>query len=76
MSEGERSRTRVEWLALVDLVPTPSRCQATLRKECLGWSKYTERDLPELEKELTDYLVYYHPRRAHLGLGCYFSTDF
>lgn len=41
----------------------------TLRKECLGWSKYTKRDLPELEKELSDYLVYYHTRRVHLGLG-------
>ncbi|MEK7616999.1 MAG: integrase core domain-containing protein [Patescibacteria group bacterium] len=41
----------------------------SLRKECLGWSKYTKRDLPELEKELSDYLVYYHTRRAHLGLG-------
>lgn len=41
----------------------------SLRKECLGWSKYSKRDLPELERELTDYLVYYHTRRAHLGLG-------
>lgn len=41
----------------------------SLRKECLGWSKYTKRDLPELERELIDYLVYYHTRRAHLGLG-------
>lgn len=40
----------------------------SLRKECLGWSKYRKSDLPELERELTDYLVYYHNRRPHMSL--------
>ena len=41
----------------------------SLRKECLGWGKYKTTDLPVLKKELTEYLVYYHARRAHIGLG-------
>ncbi len=40
----------------------------SLRKECLGWSKYTDKDLPNLEKELLDYLVYYHNKRPHMSL--------
>lgn len=40
----------------------------SLRKECLGWSKYTDRDLPGLKKELTDYLMYYHNKRPHMSL--------
>ncbi|MFH0936963.1 MAG: integrase core domain-containing protein [Candidatus Daviesbacteria bacterium] len=41
----------------------------SLRKECLGWGKYAPRNLLELERELTEYLVYYHTKRVHLGLG-------
>lgn len=41
----------------------------TLRKECLGWGKYPKSELPLLEKELKDYLVYYHEKRVHLSLG-------
>ena len=41
----------------------------SLRKECLGWSKYKTRDLPMLENELKDYLEYYHSKRAHLALN-------
>ena len=41
----------------------------TLRKECLGWSKYPKSELPVLEKELSSYLVYYHEKRVHLGLN-------
>lgn len=40
----------------------------SLRKECLGWSKYTDKDLPNLKKELTDYLMYYHNKRPHMSL--------
>ena len=40
----------------------------SLRKECLGWNKYTNKDLPDLEKELTEYLVYYHTKRPHMSL--------
>lgn len=41
----------------------------SLRKECLGWSKYKKSELPILEKELNEYLVYYHEKRAHLSLN-------
>ncbi|MFH0979707.1 MAG: integrase core domain-containing protein [Candidatus Roizmanbacteria bacterium] len=41
----------------------------TLRKECLGWSKYPKKELPILEKELNEYLVYYHEKRVHLSLN-------
>lgn len=40
----------------------------SLRKECLGWSKYTHHDLPNLERELKEYLVYYHNKRPHMSL--------
>jgi len=40
----------------------------SLRKECLGWSKYKQKDLPILQQELENYLIYYHSQRAHLGL--------
>lgn len=41
----------------------------SLRKECLGWSKYKIRDLPTLTKEVEEYLQYYHLQRAHCSLG-------
>lgn len=41
----------------------------TLRKECLGWSNYPKSELPALEEELNQYLVYYHEKRVHLSLG-------
>lgn len=41
----------------------------SLRKECLGWSKYQPTDIPSLERELTDYLVYYHNKRPHMSLN-------
>jgi transposase InsO family protein len=41
----------------------------SLRKECLGWSKYKPVDIPYLEKELNEYLWYYHNRRPHMSLG-------
>jgi len=41
----------------------------TLRKECFGWSKYKEKDIPTLETELYNYLNYYHMKSAHLGLN-------
>ena len=40
----------------------------SLRKECLGWSKYSKSELPILERELDEYLVYYHTKRVHLSL--------
>ena len=41
----------------------------SLRKECLGWSKYQPKDIPNLEKELQDYLQYYHSKRPHMSLN-------
>lgn len=41
----------------------------SLRKECLGWSKYQAKDIPDLEKELQDYLEYYHTKRPHMSLN-------
>lgn len=39
----------------------------TLRKECLGWCKYKLKDMPSMEQDLTEYLVYYHGKRPHMG---------
>ena len=47
----------------------------TLRKECLGWGNYHPRDIPSLQKELTDYLEYYHTKRAHLSLNMQTPND-
>lgn len=41
----------------------------SLRKECLGWSKYRTDELPNLNRELMDYLVYYHTKRPHMSLN-------
>ena len=41
----------------------------TLRKECLGWWKYKVTEREQLQKEVQEYLDYYHYQRPHLGLG-------
>ena len=41
----------------------------SLRKECLGWTKYRVNQLPELTRELEVYLTWYHHRRPHIGLN-------
>jgi len=41
----------------------------SLRKECLGWTKYKAKDLSMLTKEVEEYLKYYHYERPHLSLG-------
>jgi len=41
----------------------------SLRKECLGWTKYRAKDLLMLNKEVEEYLKYYHYERPHLSLG-------
>ena len=41
----------------------------SLRKECLGWGKFNPKDVTSLQREVDDYLVYYHTKRPHLGLG-------
>ena len=41
----------------------------TLRKECLGWSKYKQKELPTLRNEVEAFLKYYHEIRPHISLG-------
>jgi transposase len=41
----------------------------SLRKECLGWGQLKPQDIPTLTKELEQYLLYYHEKRPHIGLG-------
>ena len=48
----------------------------SLRKECLGWNKYKQNDIPNLEKELGDYLVYYHTKRPHMSLNMRTPNEF
>jgi hypothetical protein len=47
----------------------------SLRKECLGWGKYNTKDIPALQKEVNNYLSYYHSKRAHLGLNLQTPND-
>lgn len=41
----------------------------SLRKECLGWGNFHPHQIPNLEKELTEYLHYYHDKRRHMGIN-------
>lgn len=41
----------------------------SFRKECLGWAKYKAKELPMLQKEVEQYLAYYHKTRPHISLG-------
>lgn len=41
----------------------------TLRKECLGWSKYKLSDLQKMSKEVEVFIDRYHYHRPHIGLG-------
>lgn len=47
----------------------------SLRKECLGWGNFHPHQIPSLEKELTEYLHYYHTKRAHLSLNMQTPND-
>lgn len=40
----------------------------SLRKECLGWGNFHPQEIPRLEKELSEYLQYYHTKRRHMGI--------
>jgi transposase len=48
----------------------------SLRKECLGWTKYRTKDIPELTKEVESYLSYYHTQRVHCSLGMRTPSEF
>lgn len=41
----------------------------TVRKECLGWSKYSRKDIPQLTPIVDEFLNRYHYHRPHIGLG-------
>ncbi len=41
----------------------------TVRKECLGWSKYRPNQIPELTQVVNQFLDRYHYHRPHIGLG-------
>lgn len=41
----------------------------TVRKECLGWSKYKPNQIPELTAVVNQFLDRYHYHRPHIGLG-------
>ena len=41
----------------------------SLRKECLGWSKYQASEIPELTILVEEWLRYYHYERPHISLG-------
>lgn len=47
----------------------------SLRKECLGWGKYKQREIPFLQQEVDEYLEYYHSKRAHLSLNLKTPND-
>jgi hypothetical protein len=40
----------------------------TVRKECLGWSKYKQTDVARLTPRVEAFLQRYHYHRPHLGL--------
>lgn len=41
----------------------------TLRKECLGWRRYTIGELGKMKVIVRKWLEYYNNERAHMGLG-------
>ena len=45
------------------------RFNGVLRKECVGYVKYKEKDIPWLQEEINKYLDYYHNERPHLSLN-------
>lgn len=41
----------------------------SLRKECLGWSKYKPSQILSLTREVDNYLLWYHEVRPHMSLN-------
>ena len=41
----------------------------SLRKECLGWSRYKASEIPQLTLWVEEWLRYYHYVRPHISLG-------
>jgi transposase InsO family protein len=56
----------------MDLCPKGSddiHFNRSLRKECLGWSKYKAAEIPQLTLLVDEWLRYYHYVRPHISLG-------
>ena len=52
------------------------RFNGILRKECVGYAKYKQSDLPFLQSEINQFLHYYHTERPHLSLGMLTPQEF
>lgn len=48
----------------------------TLRKECLGYWKYRQQDLPAVQKRVDEFLDYYLTKRPHMGLNMQTPKEF
>lgn len=48
----------------------------TLRKECVGWTKYKKQDKFQLQQALDEYLKFYHEKRPHMGLNMLTPNEF
>ena len=48
----------------------------SLRKECLGWIKYKQRQIVDLNQELENYLLWYHKVRPHMSLNMQTPNQF
>lgn len=45
------------------------RFNGILRKECLGYLKYSRKDLHMMQRKVKEFLAYYHHERPHLSLN-------
>lgn len=52
------------------------RFNGILRKECLGYVKYRETDLQNVQTRVNQYLDYYHHKRPHLSLNMKTPAEF
>src|SRR3989344_562590 len=41
----------------------------SLRKECLGWTKYKKNQIVDLQNEVENYITWYHNERPHMSLN-------
>lgn len=41
----------------------------SLRKECLGWTKYKKNQIIDLQSEVERYILWYHNERPHMSLN-------
>src|SRR3989344_9121391 len=48
----------------------------SLRKECLGWSKYKQNQVTDLNQEVENYLKWYHNTRPHMSLNLQTPNQF